>query len=39
MLNLNETNVARHYDFGGFEYESVRLVGVGEACRRHSLSE
>jgi 2-polyprenyl-3-methyl-5-hydroxy-6-metoxy-1,4-benzoquinol methylase len=25
MLNLNEINVARHYDRGGFEYESVRL--------------
>jgi hypothetical protein len=25
MFNLNETNVARHYDRGGFEYESVRL--------------
>ncbi len=25
MLNENEINVARHYDRGGFEYESVRL--------------
>jgi 2-polyprenyl-3-methyl-5-hydroxy-6-metoxy-1,4-benzoquinol methylase len=25
MFNLNETNVARHCDRGGFEYESVRL--------------
>jgi hypothetical protein len=25
MFNLNETNVARHYDRGGFEYDSVRL--------------
>ena len=25
MFDINETNVARHYDRGGFEYESVRL--------------
>jgi hypothetical protein len=25
MFDINETNVVRHYDRGGFENESVRL--------------